>query len=310
MSDIVVDPLMRKKTNTGIRMGKDKIGFNVIAFIWVTFFGIVCLLPFVMILSGSMTAERSIFVDGYRIIPKDISFEAYGILFKSPDSLLRAYGVTATLTLVGCALGLFLTSMTSYVLFRKDFPWRNQFAFFFFFTTLFSGGLVPWYILIVRYLNLKDNPLILLLPGLFSVWYILIMRNFMKSIPDSLLESAKMDGANDFRMYINIVLPLSVPALATIGLFISLGYWNEWFNTLLFIDTESFYPLQYYLHRVLNSMNFAVQAAQHANIPLPQMPSEGFKLVMTVAATGPIIFAYPFVQRYFIRGITIGAVKG
>ena len=307
---ITSDQLFKNKSNTVIRLGADRISFNAIAFIIVTFFGALCLLPFIMILSGSFTAEESIYIDGYRLIPAKFSTEAYGILLKSPNSLLNAYGVTVSITLAGCILGLFFTSMTAYVLFRKDFPWRNQFAFFFFFTTLFSGGLVPWYILIVRYLGLKDNPIILLLPGLFSVWYILIMRNFMRSIPDALIESAKIDGANDFSMYIRIILPLSIPSLATIGLFIALNYWNEWYNAMLFIDSDKYYPLQYYLYRVLNSMNFAVQAAEYANIPLPQMPAQSFKLVMTVAATGPIIFAYPFVQRYFIRGITIGAVKG
>jgi len=263
-----------------------------------------------MILSGSFTAEESIYKDGFRIFPARFSLEAYGLLFKSPDTLVSAYIMTAVITVVGTFLGLFCTSMTAYVLYRRDFPWRNQFAFFFFFTTLFSGGLVPWYILMIRYLGLKDNPIALILPGLFSVFYILIMRNFMKSIPDALIESAKMDGAGDFLIYIRIILPLSVPALATIGLFIALNYWNEWFNTMLFIDNRRFFTLQYYLYSVLNSMQFAAIAAEKANIPMPQMPTQSYKLVMTVAATGPIIFAYPFVQRYFIKGITIGAVKG
>ena len=221
-----------------------------------------------------------------------------------------AYGVTILVTVVGTALGLLLTSMTAYVLYRKDFPWRHAMAFYIFFTTLFSGGLVPWYILMVRYLRLMDNPAVLVLPSLLSVFNILIMRNFMKSIPDSLVEAAKIDGAGDFKIYRRIILPLSKPSLATVGLFIALHYWNEWYNAMLFLNNERFYPLQYYLYRVLNSMNFAAQAAREANIPLPQMPTESFKLVMTVVATGPILLLYPFLQRYFIKGITIGAVKG
>ena len=293
-----------------LRMTGDMIAFNIISYVYIVFFACICLLPFLMILSGSFTAEESIFKDGYRIIPAKFSLEAYNLLLKSPDSLINSYVVTFIITIAGTALGLFCTSMTAYVLYRRDFPWRNQFAFFFFFTTLFSGGLVPWYTLIVRYLRLKDNPAVLILPGLFSVFYILIMRNFMKSIPDALIESAKIDGAGDFLMFRKIILPLSVPALATIGLFIALNYWNEWFNTMLFIDSRKYFPLQYYLYSVLNSMQFAALAAEKANVPLPQMPTQSYKLVMTVAATGPIIFAYPFVQRYFIRGITIGAVKG
>ena len=295
---------------TRIRVASDTVTFNIISYIYIGFFAVACLLPFLMILSGSFTAEEAIFKDGYRLIPTRFSLAAYELLFKSPDSLINAYIVTITITLIGTFLGLFFTSMTAYVLYRRDFPWRNQLAFFFFFTTLFSGGLVPWYTLMVRYLQLKDNPIVLVLPGLFSVFYILIMRNFMKSIPDALVESAKIDGAGDFHMYIRIILPLSIPPLAAIGLFIALNYWNEWFNTMLFIDSRKYFPLQYYLYSLLNSMQFAALAAEKANIPLPQMPSQSYKLVMTVAATGPIIFAYPFVQRYFIKGITIGAVKG
>ncbi len=300
--------LFRKQTH--IRMTSDKVAFNIVSYVVITFFAVICLLPFIMIITGSFTAEESIFKDGFRIIPKQTSLEAYKLLFKSPDSLLNAYVVTIVITAIGTGLGLFFTSMTAYVLLRRDFPWRNQFSFFFFFTTLFSGGLVPWYILMIKYLHLKDNPIVLILPGLFSVFYILIMRNFMKSIPDALIESAKIDGAGDFLMYRRIILPLSVPSLATIGLFIALNYWNEWYNTMLFIDSRQYFTLQYYLYSVLNSMQFAAQAAEKANIPLPQMPTQSYKLVMTVAATGPIIFAYPFVQRYFIQGITIGAVKG
>jgi putative aldouronate transport system permease protein len=293
-----------------IKLSGDRAAFLTLSYAVIAVFAVLCVLPFVMIVTGSFTAEEAIFRDGYRILPKEWSLEAYKILFKSPESILNAYKVTVIITVVGTFLGLMLTSMTAYVLYRKDFPWRNGFSFYFFFTTLFSGGLVPWYILLVKYMQLKNNPVTLVLPALLSVFNILIMRNFMKSIPDSLVESAKIDGGGDFRIYLSVILPLSGPSLATVGLFIALGYWNEWYNAMLFLNNEAYYPLQYYLYRVLNSMNFAVQAAEKANIPLPQMPSESFKLVMTVAATGPIIFLYPFVQRYFIKGITIGAVKG
>ncbi|MDR1537221.1 MAG: carbohydrate ABC transporter permease [Clostridiales bacterium] len=216
-----------KKRKGHIRMGADKAAFNAISYAFIVIAASACLLPFLMIISGSFTAEESIYRDGFRLIPKVFSLEAYKILLKSPDTLINAYAVTIAATLAGTFLGLFFTSMTAYVLLRKDFPWRNQFAFFFFFTTLFSGGLVPWYILMVQYLKLKDNPIVLVLPGLFSVFYILIMRNFMKSIPEALIESAKIDGAGDFYMYLRIILPLSGPSLATIGLFIALDYWSQ-----------------------------------------------------------------------------------
>ena len=293
-----------------IKRSADRIAFLAISYVVLAILALACVLPFLMILSGSFTDEEAIFQDGYRLIPRRWSLEAYKILLDSPESILNAYKVTILITVTGTALGLLLTSMTAYVLYRKDFPWRNGFAFYFFFTTLFSGGLVPWYILLIKYMHLKNNPITMVLPALLSVFNILVMRNFMKSIPDSLVESAKIDGGGDFRIFCSVILPLSGPSLATVGLFIALGYWNEWYNAMLFLNDEEFFPLQYYLYRVLNSMNFAVQAAQNANIPLPKMPSESFKLVMTVAATGPIIFLYPFVQRYFIKGITVGAVKG
>jgi putative aldouronate transport system permease protein len=292
------------------RVTSDKMAFNVISFITITAAGIICLLPFLLILSGSLTEESSIFTDGYRLIPKVFSLHAYDIFIKSPDTMLRAYLVTIILTASGALTGLFLTTMTAYVLLRRDFPWRNGFAFYFFFTTLFSGGLVPWYILMVKYLQMKNNPLSLLISSWFSVFNILLMRNYMKSVPDSVVESARIDGAGDFMIFIRIMLPLCGPALATIGLFIALGYWNQWFDAMLFIDNEAYFPLQYYLYRILNSMQFASVVAKGAHVPMPKMPNESFKLAMTVVTTGPIIFLYPFVQKYFIRGITIGAVKG
>ena len=293
-----------------IRTTGDRAAFMAISYTVVTLLAIICLVPFLMIVTGSFTSEEAIYRDGFRLIPKEWSLESYRLLLEGGVSLARAYQVTAVLTVVGTALSLLISSMTAYVLYRRDFPWRNKLSFFFYFTTLFSGGLVPWYILIAKYLNLRNNPLSMLIPGLVSVFNILIMRNFLKSIPDSLVESAKIDGANDFIIYLRIILPLSGPSLATVGLFIALNYWNEWYNAMLFMTKADYFPLQYYLYRTLNSMNFAAQAAAEAGVEVPIMPTQSFKLVMTVAATGPIIFLYPFVQRYFIKGITVGAVKG
>jgi len=294
----------------GIKPSKDKIIFSITSYTVITVLAFLCLLPFILIVSGSLTEERAIFRYGFRMIPVVFSTEAYQIIWRAPSSILQAYRTTFFLTTFGGVSGLILVSMTAYVLYRKDFPWRNVFAFYFFFTTLFSGGLVPWYILMIRYLNLRDSFFAMVFPHLLSVFFILIMRSFMRSIPDSLVEAAKIDGAGDFKIYWRIVLPLSKPALATIGLFIALNYWNEWFNAMLFINDPSMFPLQFYLHRILNSMQFAVIAAREANIPMPRMPTESFQLAMTVVVTGPILLLYPFVQRYFVKGITIGAVKG
>jgi putative aldouronate transport system permease protein len=203
--------------------------------------------------------------------------------------------------------------MTAYVLTRKDFEWRNKVSFYFYFTTLFSGGLVPWYILMVKYFHLKDSYLALLLPPLLSVFNMLVMKSYMSGIPDAITESAKIDGAGDFRIFAKLILPLAKPALATIGLFIALGYWNDWYNSMLFIQNEKLYSLQYFLYKIVNNVeaykNILSQTGGSVNVKI-DMPSESLKMALTVIVTGPIILLYPFVQKYFVQGITIGAVKG
>jgi ABC-type sugar transport system, permease component len=289
----------------------EKAVFNVIGYLIVSVLAIMCLIPFIMILTGSLTEENTIVREGYRIIPSDFSFDSYAYIFKAPGQILKAYQITLLVTVLGTAGGLFLTAMTAYVLQRKDFKYRNAFSFYFFFTTLFSGGLVPWYILIIKYLDLKNSLLALILPLLLNVFYIIIMRSFISStIPDAISESAKIDGAGDFRIFLSIILPLSKPALATIGLFIALNYWNDWYHALLFIEKENLYPLQYFLYNILNSINFANSSAAQSGVAVVAMPKESFKLAMTVVATGPIVLLYPFVQKYFVQGITVGAVKG
>ncbi len=289
---------------------RDKILFNAGGYLVITFITLFCVIPFILILTGSITSQSSILRDGYRFIPKEISFQAYQIILESPNMLLKAYLVTVLVTLTGSLMGLFLTAMTSYVLVSKDFKYRNQFSFYFYFTTIFGGGLVPWYILLVKYLKMKDTYIALVFPLLMNVIFILIMKSFMKSIPDAINESARIDGAGDFTIFVKLILPLSKPALATIGLFIALNYWNDWYNAMLFIERQKMYPLQYFLYQILSKLDFINQAASRSGVPVPEMPSEPMKLAMTVVATGPIVFLYPFVQKYFVKGITIGAVKG
>lgn len=293
-----------------MKRGNDVILFSWIGYIGVGLMALICLLPFILIISGSLTDERMIVTQGYSLIPRGWSLEAYKTILGNPTMLIRAYGVTIFVTTVGTGIGLFLSAMTGYVLQVKEFQSRNMLAFFLYFTTLFSGGLVPLYILIVRTLHLKDNLLSVILPLLFQVWFIFIIRNFMKTIPESINESAKIDGAGHFTILMNIILPLSKPALATIGLFIALLYWNNWYYTMLFIEDRTLYNLQYYLYRILTSNRFAEVSMQTTGVATVTMPTESVKLAMTVVAVGPIIFAYPFVQKHFVKGITIGAVKG
>ena len=199
--------------------------------------------------------------------------------------------------------------MAAYVMYRKEVRYRNVLAFYIFFTTLFSGGLAPYYIILATVYHLKNTYFVMLLVPMFNVMYILILRNFIKSsIPDSLVESAKIDGAGDFRIFLQIILPLSKPALASIGLFTALAYWNDWWTPMMFVEREILYPLQYRLYLILSSVNLAANVVQSAvTISLPQ---ESLKLALTVVSVGPIVLAYPFAQKYFVKGITLGAIKG
>ncbi|WP_337100579.1 carbohydrate ABC transporter permease [Paenibacillus sp. YIM B09110] len=289
----------------------DRKIFSTIGYVSLTFLAILCILPFILVVSSSLTDEQKIITDGYQFIPTVFSTEAYSILFKYPQEMINAYLVTIGVTVTGTLLGLFLTSMTAYALSRRDFKWRNKFSFFFFFTTLFNGGLVPWYLLIVNYLNMKDTFMALIVPMMLNVFYIIVMKSFMSGIPEAIVESAKIDGANDFVIYARLILPLSKPALATIGLFLALAYWNDWYNALLFVSNQDLMPLQYYLYKMLGNMDGMRKAMMGAGaVVTTAIPTESLKMAMTVVATGPILLAYPFVQRYFVQGLTIGAVKG
>lgn len=254
--------------------------------------------------------EQEILAEGYKLLPKEWSVSAYEFLFQHPAKLLNAYKVTIFIAIVGTCLGLFLMSMAGYVLCRQDFKYRNQISFFIYFTTLFSGGLIPTYIWMVNGLGLKNSVWSMILPALMSPWSIFLMRNFMKAIPDSLYESAAIDGAGDFRIYWQIFMPLAKPSLATIGLFLVLGYWNEWYNAMLYIESTAKYPLQYFLQQMVSQADIQLLIQQGATISTADLPSESIKMATAVVATGPIILVYPFVQKYFVSGLTIGAVKG
>lgn len=295
-----------------MKKGKDEKIFMGIAYVMVTLFAIVCLLPFYLILVGSFTKESTILTEGYSffLTARNFSMEAYKMAFKSPDTIIQAYGITLFVTATGTVIAVGLSAMTGYVLARPDFPWRNKISFFFFFTTLFSGGLVPWYMLCVRYLHFKNSYLGILLPLMFSVWNMIIAKSFMAGIPSAISESAKMDGANDLVIFIRLILPLSKPLLATLSLFSALAYWNDWYNCMLYITNENMFTLQYYLQRMLGSAEAMRIVAEKSGMALPSVPLESMKMAMTVIATGPIVLLYPFVQRYFVKGLTIGAVKG
>ena len=269
-----------------------------------------CLVPFLLIISGSFTSQESILRDGYQLIPADFSLEAYEFLFKAPKDLIRAYGVTIFVTVCGTLFSLAIVSMASFVLASKTFRYRNAMSFFFYFTTVFGGGLVPWYVFNIKYMHFKNSILGLIIPMAVNVTYMLILKSYMKSIPEEVYESARLDGANDWTIFTRIALPLSKAGLATVGLFTALNYWNDWYLAMLYIDDAKLYPLQYYLNDILKKSEGLMAAAAQAGIAVERAPTEPVKLAMTVVATGPILLLYPFLQKYFVKGVTIGAVKG
>lgn len=291
-------------------MGRDVIAFRAVGYLYLSVFATICLLPFLLIVTGSITPESDIYTKGYQVVPANPTIDAYRAIFRAPQRVLRSYGVSILLTVAGSAAGLFVTSMAAYALSSRDCRYRRHVSFFFYFTMLFYGGLTPFYILIVRTLELKDTFWAMLLPLLMEAWYILLMRSFMQGIPHEITESAKIDGANHFAIFVRIIVPLSKPALATIGLFLALRYWNDWFHAMLFVESSELYPLQYFLYRMLNASRFADAMLRGARLASVELPRESIKMAMAVVATGPIILAYPFVQKYFVRGLTIGSVKG
>lgn len=296
--------------STKIKLSVSSKIFYIICYAFITFMTILCLIPFIVLVSGSFTSENYIRFHGYSILPKDFTLEAYKLIFRTPVTVLRAYGVSILVTVVGTAIGLFLITMTAYVIGRKDFKYRNKISFFFYFTTLFNGGMVCTYIFYIQYLHLKDSLWALMLPGMINVFYLLIMRSFTTAIPFALIESAKIDGASEYRIFIQIVLPLLKSGLATIGLFMALCYWNDWYNAMLYLNTDTKYPLQYMLYNMLQQTQALARIASQAGIVVADLPSSSLKMAMAVVATGPIVLVYPFVQKYFVAGITIGSVKG
>jgi len=294
-----------------IKLDKTNYFVKGFAYVFVALLALACLIPFLLMVGTSFTNEATVREYGFNLWPRQFDLLAYKLVFENPDLIIGSYVVTIVMTVCGTLLGLFLISMAGYALQRPDFEFRNHISFYIYFTTLFSGGLVPFYLLIVKILGLKNNYLAVFLPGLMSPWLIILMRNFTKSIPFAITESAKIDGANDFRIFVNIILPMAKPGLATVGLFLALSYWNEWYNSMLFLEANVKYrPLQLFLYNVVNKAEYIRNSAAASNVPPMDVPQETMKMATAVVAIGPIMLVYPFVQKYFIQGITIGAVKG
>ena len=283
---------------------------KIISYVIVTLWSVICIFPFVLVISASLSTESIISKEGFGLLPKGFTLSSYEWVFRYPDQILGSYAVTIIMTVCGTVIGLFIIAMTGYALQRKDFPFRNAISFFIYFTTLFSAGMVPTYLWVSK-LGLRGSYRAVFLQLLMSPWLIVLMKNFAKSVPYEITESGKIDGAGDFRIFISLIFPMLKPALATVGLFLALGYWNEWYQSSLYLGSSVDYkPLQYYLYGIINQANALKSSVAGANVSITDLPTNTLKMATAVVATGPIVFLYPFVQKYFISGITVGAVKG
>ena len=295
------------------RIPANEAAFRSLGYVALFIFGMLCVVPFYLIVVSSFASENSLIRDGFRLLPTEWSLDAYKYVFTNPARIERAYFNTIFVTITGTFLSLLMSTLTGYVLSQRDFKWRNVFAFFFFFTTLFSGGLTPWYILCTKVLHFKNTYAALILPMMFSVWNMIIAKNYMKGIPYEISESAKIDGAGELTIFFRLYLPIAKPLLATLGLFSALAYWNDWYNSMLFNTDENFQSLQYFLQDMLSTIQALKQLVAQGNSELAKgvtLPTTSMKMAMTCVVTGPIIFLYPLVQKYFVKGLTIGAVKG
>lgn len=290
---------------------RSTIVFDGIKGVLLTLLSVLCVLPFIVIISGSFTSNSAIIHDGFSILPREFTLEAYKTIFKNPQDIVQAYKMNVYYTFMGTALGLLVITLTAYVISRKEFKYRNTVSFLIYFTTIFGGGLIPWYLMYANVLGLRGTTLAIWFPALMTPFLVILMRTFIVgAVPDAVVESAKIDGAGHWTIFWKIVLPVLGPGLATVGLFQALGYWNDWYRASMFSTNSSTWSLQFYLYDLVNSTQAMKQMAQYASVNTGDLPTQSVKLAMAVVATGPVLLLYPFVQRYFVSGITVGAVKG
>lgn len=292
-----------------IKKSRGEIIFDIVVYIIATLFCIYCLYPFAIILGSSFETESNFATYGFPIIPKDFTTKAYQMVL-GDSQIFKAYGVTIFTTVVGTLFSMFLTITMAYPLSLKKLRFRNFFTFYVYFTMLFGGGLVPTYLLITRTLGMKNSIWVLIIPVAFGAWNMFLMRNFFNGIPPELAESAYVDGANDMQILWKIILPVSVPGIATISLFYALGYWNQWFNAMLYIDDSNLVPLQYLLMRMLRNVEAMREMARTTGVSMGEIPTNSLRMATTVVAIGPVVLLYPFAQKYFTSGLTVGAIKG
>ena len=273
---------------------------------------ILFLIPFIMLVSASLTEEKEIIMNGYNLWPRKFSIEAYKYVLKDPTAVLNAYKTTITFSLIVMVIATLFMSMVAYPLTKRDLKGRMPLSFYFYFTTLFSGGLVPTYILITQYLHLQDTLWVYILPGIISPWYIFMLRTFFQGLPESITEAALIDGASEYRIFFTIILPLSKPVLATIALFMFLSKWNSWMESMLYINRrQDLISLQYLLQKIMRQITFLRENSDvNLTQDLASLPSESARMATAMLVAGPALVVFPFFQKYFTRGLTVGGVKG
>ncbi|MCR5715798.1 MAG: carbohydrate ABC transporter permease [Lachnospiraceae bacterium] len=283
--------------------------FDIVVCLIAAAFCLMCLYPFAIIIGSSFETETNFALYGFSMIPKEFTTKAYKMVLGDAQ-IFKAYAVTIGTTVFGTILSMFLTITMAYPLSLKKVKYRNVITFYVYFTMLFAGGLVPTYLLISKTLHMKNHLIVLVLPVAFVAWNMFLMRNFFAALPSELAESAYIDGANDIQILTKIILPVSVPGIATISLFYALNYWNQWFNAMLYIDRSDYYPLQYLLMSMLRSIDSMREMARSTGISMGDIPQNSLRMATTVVAIGPVVLLYPFAQKYFTSGLTVGAIKG
>lgn len=273
----------------------------------------ICLVPFLLVLSASFTNEHALNANGFKLIPSEFDLTAYEFIFKSPQKILRSYGVTIFVTVATVVGGVLIMSMIGYTLARSNCKFARPLSFYVFFTLLFSGGMVPTYILMTQVLGWKDTYAVMIVPSLVYAFHVIMIRTFFSKLPPALFESAKIDGANEFVIFFRIALPLSIPVLATVAFFTAMSKWNDWQTGLLYLTKENMEPLQYMLYRIeqnIQSLLTALSQGGGITVDLRDIPGQNLLMAMAVVAAGPMLVVFPFFQKYFISGLTVGAVKG
>lgn len=277
-------------------------------------FIIICsivLYPFLLLVSASFSRETDVIFNGFKLIPEHFDLSAYKYVFNNPTTVLNAYKVTITFSIVSMVLSTLLNAMIAYPLSSSKFRGKKQLSFYLFFTMLFHGGLVPSYILITQYLHLNDTIWVYILPTLISPWHVFMMRTFFADIPTALIESMKIDGASEFKIFLTLIIPLSKPVIATVALLHFLSKWNDWYTSMLYINDQGLISLQYLLQKILRDIDFMSENTNtFVELDISKIPTTTVQMAMAMIVAGPAMFVFPFFQKYFVKGLTVGSVKG